>query len=152
MFRMGSMVLGVLLLVLAGGSALAGDVVVSDAYARITPTGSGGAFLVIHNHAGEADRLVAVGTPVARKAELHITEMEEGVMRMRHVDAVDVPAGETTALKPGGPHIMLFGVPGGLKAGDTIDITLSFERAGDVTVSAEIRALGTSHDMDGHSH
>lgn len=139
------------LFAMTGEGARAGDIVVSDAYARLSPSGSGGAFMLIRNK-GAADRLVSVTAPVADKAELHVTKMDDGVMRMQAVDAVDVPENGMTALEPGGTHIMLFGVPRGLKPGDAVDLTLRFENAGDVAVSAEIHSPGSTHQKEGHSH
>ncbi len=134
--------------------ARADEITVTGAYARLTPTGSGGAFMVIHNHASTADRLIAISTEVARKVELHETKMDEGVMRMRPVEAIELPAKGMAALRSGGPHVMLFGVPKEHEAGDSIDLTLHFERAGNMTVSVEIlppggapASMSPGHDM-----
>jgi hypothetical protein len=62
-----------------------------------------------------------------------------GMMSMKQVDAVPVPAGETVELKPGGYHVMLIGLTKDLSAGDTLDVTLTFEPGGTVDVSAEVR-------------
>ena len=138
-------------LILAASLARADEITVTGAFAQLTPSGSGGAFMMIHNHSTVPDRLVAVSTDLARKAELHVTKMDDGVMRMRPVEAIEVPAKGMTALQSGGPHVMLFGVQKGLKAGDSLDLTLRFERAGDMTVAVEIVPPGgapatMSHD------
>jgi len=62
-----------------------------------------------------------------------------GTMAMHPVDAVEVPAGKTVMLEPGGFHVMLFDLPKALKAGDTIPVTLTFEKAGEIKVDAEVR-------------
>ena len=127
----------------------AADLVVEQAFARITPSGSGGAFMTIHNRGG-ADRLVGVSSPSADRAEIHVTKMEDGVMKMRPVEAIEVAPGGMTALESGGPHVMLFGVPKGLKPGDSIEILLTFEQAGEVAVVAEVQPPGRGKEHAGH--
>ena len=84
MRKISSIFLAGLVFCLIGARATqAADIAVSDAFARLSPTGSGAAFMTLHNHDSEVDRLVAVTAPAARKAELHETRMDEGVMRMR---------------------------------------------------------------------
>ena len=85
------------------------------------------------------DRLFAVSSPVAKKAELHTMSMERGVMRMGPLAAMEIPAGQTVTLSPGGTHIMLLGLTRPLREGETFPLTLSFERAGprQVTVAIE---------------
>jgi copper(I)-binding protein len=64
-----------------------------------------------------------------------------GAMSMQEVDKVEIPAGEVVQLKPGGFHIMLMGMKKELKAGDTFDVTLTFEKAGTMKVTATVKAL-----------
>src|SRR6185369_1359316 len=93
-----------------------GSLKIVQPWARATVTPTGGAYLAIDNQ-GAADRLVKVETGIA-KAELHNHIMDGGVMKMRAVDAIPVPAGRT-ALSPGGYHIMLIGLKAPLKEGTT---------------------------------
>ncbi|MHB1218489.1 MAG: copper chaperone PCu(A)C [Alphaproteobacteria bacterium] len=117
----------------------AGAIEIHDAHARIMPGAKmGAAYLRITNASKETDRLVAVSTPVAGKAELHSVTDDNGVMKMRPVDGVAVKPGQTVELKPGGLHIMLTDVQGGLKPGDTVPLTLTFEKAGAKSVSASV--------------
>ena len=60
-------------------------------------------------------------------------------MKMRHVDAVEIPPGESVRLEPGGLHVMLMGVDPALEAGERISVTLVFERAGEVVLSVPVR-------------
>lgn len=112
---------------------------VSGAWARATPgkAETGAAYLTIQSLT--ADRLTAVATPVAKTAELHEMSMEGGVMKMRPITAIDIPAGQALALKPGGMHIMLEGLAQPLREGQSFPLTLSFEKAGprEVRVSVE---------------
>jgi copper(I)-binding protein len=120
---------------------------IRDVHARIMPGAKvGAAYLRIANAGKEADRLVAVSTPVAGKAALHSVTDDNGVMKMRPVDGIAVKPGQTVELKPGGLHIMLMDVQGGLKPGDTFPLTLTFEKAGPKSVSASVdKPAGHGH-------
>lgn len=124
-----------------------GAIEIQDVHARIMPGAKvGAAYLRIANAGKEADRLVAVSTPVAGKAELHSVTDDNGVMKMRPVDGIAVKPGQTVELKPGGLHIMLTDVQGGLKPGDTFPLTLTFEKAGAKSVSASVdKPAGHGH-------
>ncbi|PZF77847.1 hypothetical protein DK847_05315 [Aestuariivirga litoralis] len=127
------------ILALAPG-AHASSVMVMKAYARASATAgaeTGAAYVSLMLH-GDADRLVAVSTPAARMAGLHETRQVDGVMKMAHVDAIDIPAHGMLEMKPGGYHIMLMGLTRPLKEGDEIDLTLTFEKAGEVQVKAKV--------------
>jgi copper(I)-binding protein len=97
------------------------------------------AYMVLRSRGG-ADTLLAVATDVAEVVELHTVERDGDIMRMRPVQQIEVPAGGTTALEPGGFHVMLIGLRRDLQAGDTIRLTLTFANAGDVLVEAPVRA------------
>jgi copper(I)-binding protein len=125
-----------------------GAIDIGHPYARATvavqPTG--GAFLTLTNN-GADDRLLSASADVAKSVELHSMSMEGDVMRMRRLDAVDVPAGKTVELKPGASHIMLVGLKAPLKQGDKFPLTLKFEKAGEVTVTVNVEGAGAAHDM-----
>ncbi len=122
-------------------AAADGPLTVEDARARILlPSRPGAAWLTIRN-AGEADRLVGAESPAAERIELHTHIHEGGVMMMRKVESVEVPASGAAALEPGGDHLMLFGLKAGLKAGDRFPLTLWFEKAGRVDVEMRIAPL-----------
>ena len=121
----------------AGGGALA----VEDARARILlPSRPGAAWLTIRNSGG-ADQLVGAESPAAGRIEIHTHIHEGGVMMMRRVEAIDIPAGGEAALEPGGDHLMLFGLKPGLKTGGSFPLTLLFEKAGRVTVEMRVAPL-----------
>lgn len=135
------------------------SVQVQDPWARPTAQGQpvGGGFLRIVGGA-TADRLVSATAAVADRVELHTMRMDGDVMRMRQVEAIDVPAGQTVELKPGGLHLMFMGLKAPLQAGTTFPVTLRFEKAGEVqtTVSVEQRSQmkpAPGHSMGGsHKH
>ena len=87
---------------------------------------------------GAADRLLSARSPAADAAEIHSMTMDGNVMKMRQVDAIELPTGQTVELKPGGYHLMLMGLKVPLKAGDQIPLTLKFEKAGEVVVTVKV--------------
>ncbi len=134
---------------------------VTKAWARTSPSvaGSGAAYMTITNGTGTADALVkaSVPTSVAKGAELHettagdmgssttmgrtgstTTAMGSPTMSMHPVSKIEIPAGQTVMLKPGGYHVMLMDLAAPLAAGQTFDITLTFETAGEKTVTATV--------------
>ena len=131
--------------------AQSASIEVSAPWAR--PSVGGGkmsaAYLTIQNRASEPDRLVAAAAPVAEAVELHTVVKDGDVMRMRPVPAIEVAAGATQKLQPGGYHIMLIGLKAPLKAGDRFPLDLTFEKAGhrvvDVTVGSAAPAGHMRH-------
>jgi copper(I)-binding protein len=115
---------------------------VDDAWARPTVSGqtSGGAFLRITGGSA-GDRLLGATTGVAKVAELHTMEMDGNVMRMRALPAIDIPAGQTVELKPGGLHVMFVGLTRALQTGTSFPLTLRFEKAGEVQVDVHVRTM-----------
>jgi periplasmic copper chaperone A len=125
------------------GAALAQDLASPEA----TPagTGTGAVFMTIANDGTEADTLLAAESAVASAVEIHETRDEGGVMQMRQlVDGLQVPAGETVALEPGGYHIMLIGLTADLVVGETFPLTLEFAQGGSVDV--EVPVFATRQD------
>jgi copper(I)-binding protein len=145
-----------LLAVLLAGAAHA-QVEVKDAWVRgmVEAQTTTGAFMRITSKS--AARLVGARSPAAGMVEIHQTTMEGGVMRMRPVEAIELPAGKTVELKPGGYHVMLMQVPRALKEGETVPVTLVVEgkdgKRQTVEVKAPVKALATSkHDMGSKQH
>jgi copper(I)-binding protein len=111
----------------------------ADAAAHHMSSGTtSAAYFVLHNRGGEADRLVAARTEVAGVVELHRSAIEDGVMRMRQVEAIEVPASGQMRLEPGGYHLMLIGVKRELRNGDRFPITLEFELSGTQVLEVEV--------------
>lgn len=123
--------------------ARAGDLAVERPWTRATGQGATGAgFLSISNRGAAADRLLSASSPAARAMELHSMVRDGEVMRMRPVEAIDVPAGQTVTLRPGGLHFMLIGLSQPLREGETVPVVLRFERAGTVQVALSVQAAG----------
>lgn len=133
------------LLALAAAPALA-QVAVRDAWVRATVPGqkSTGAFLQITDAAG--GRIVEARSPVAGVVELHQMAMEGTTMRMRAVAAIDLPAGRTVELKPGGLHVMLMDLKQPLAAGDSVALTLVVEGKGARRETVEVKATVRAPD------
>lgn len=123
-------------------SAWAGEIVISEAYARSSGPNAkaGAAFLIIENTQATSDRLLNVGSDVAARTELHTHIMtNEGVMQMRQVEGgIEIPAGGLHSLERGGDHIMFMGLFDGFEQGDTVSVTLEFERAGRIEVTVPV--------------
>ena len=120
-------------------------------WARATvPAQTGSAvYLSIHNGGPGADRLLAISTPGAAKASIHMTSMRGGVMRMRPAGEQTIPAGGTLRMKPGGLHVMLTGLKAPLRAGQRLPLTLRFQRAGLVRTTVPIQVQESNA---GHHH
>jgi hypothetical protein len=123
-------------------------VTVSDIFARVT-TENGAVYMTIKNGGQSDDTLVGAKTDVAKTVELHETKMDENdVMRMQPVPNIPIPAGGSVTLQPGGLHVMLIGMQKELAPGDKISLTLTFEKAGPMTVEAEVREGTSMGQMD----
>lgn len=128
---------------LAGAVQAADLVRISEPWAKATVPGQkvGGVYMNIV--AGENLRLIEVKSPAAEVAEVHQMKMEQGMMRMRAVPFLDLPAGKTVKLEPGGYHVMLFDIKQSLVAGQRLKLELTVEDASRrkhrVVVEAEIR-------------
>jgi len=140
-----------LALLLAAGAVQAhdtkhGDLLIDHPWARPSAgqAKNGAAYLRIVNGGGQADKLLSASTPAAKRVELHTHEHTDGVMRMRQVKAIEVPAKGEVALKPGGLHVMLFDLEKPLHEGFGFPLTLTFEKAGKVEVTVQIEKPGPS--------
>lgn len=100
------------------------------------------AFFTLKNVGNEDDYLVGVESTVSETAEIHTTVMEDGMMKMRPLKEVKVPAGGSVEFKPMGNHVMLINLKKPLKAGDKVDIVLIFRKSGKVNVSAPVKSMG----------
>lgn len=165
--RLGGLLAATLLVasVVAGCGAGGASIKVSEPWARASSmmAAAGAAYMTIENTGSAADALIGAASPAAKTVEVHETVamdgempaatdgmggmespaasdgMGGGTMGMRPIDRLEIPAGGTVELKPGSYHIMLIGLNQELKPGDKIEITLTFEKAGEVKVTAEVR-------------
>lgn len=139
---------------LLAGPALAqdgktGPILIEHPWARAAATANSAAYLTLENTGTEADRLIGVATAAARSSELHSTSVDaQGVASMRPVQAIELPAGGQAQLAPGGLHIMLMGLTQPLEVGQHFPLSLTFEKAGLVTVEVAVEGRPTA----GHTH
>jgi len=124
-------------------TAIADGLIVTDAWVRppMGPDRPGAGYLTITNTFGADDALIGVSSPVATSVEMHETMADDsGMVGMAPLDRIDVKVGSVVKLEPGGYHLMLMGVAGMPPVGGTVQLTLTFQHAGDVVVQAEVRA------------
>jgi copper(I)-binding protein len=136
--------------------ANAADVSVDDPWVRGTVAGqmATGAFMAITAKEGAA--LISASTPVAGVVEIHTMKMEGGVMKMRPIPKLELPAGEAVHLKPGGYHVMLMDLKQPLKTGESVPITLKLEgkdkAVTTLDIKAEVRPLNAAVPTEGLQH
>lgn len=142
----------------AAGSALAhgydvGDLRIQHPHARPTIANmpASAAYFNVENKGKSADKLIGVSSPVAKSVEIHTMSMDNGVMKMREVGAIELKPGEKIMMQPGGGyHLMLMGLTRQLNPGDRFPMTLTFEKAGKKEVSVAVdRKPG---EGDEHQH
>jgi copper(I)-binding protein len=152
----------VLFLVMTGlaaqcGSASTGQgsgprITINDAYTPAAMAdGNGVIYLTLVNDGDSADTLLKVESQVASAAEMHETKIDENeVMQMSPLAKIEVPAGGSVSLEPGGKHIMLIKLRQALKPDEKISLTLTFEKTGPMTIEAEVREAGSvvEHNME----
>lgn len=144
-----------------------GPLSISEPWTRATPpkAQTAGGFVTIDNAGTMPDRLVGASSPIAGRVEIHEMRMDNGVMVMRPAsDGIEIPAGGSVTLAPGGFHIMFMQLKEGLKEGDTLPVVLSFEQAGDIEALFPVGSIGAAgpagapehgadmHGMPGHGH
>jgi periplasmic copper chaperone A len=127
-------------------------IAVEQPWARATPAGAmtGAVYMTLTNETKDADRLTAASSDVAAKAQIHEMAVVNGVMKMRQlVNGLAIPAGGSVTLKPGGYHVMLIGLKKQLVAGQTLPLTLTFAKAGNISITVPIQAIGATQSGKG---
>ena len=121
-----------------------GSLELTGLWTRATPpkAPSAGGYLTIVNAGKEPDRLIGVASPMAGRADFHEMAMKDGVMTMRPLAAIDIPAGATVVLQPDGLHIMFTEIKGDLVRGGAMPVTLTFAQGGSVEATLQILAIG----------
>jgi periplasmic copper chaperone A len=130
---------------LFASQALAGEIKVSNAWARATAPGQEVASVGLNIRSKKNASLIAVSSTLAESAEIHTMTMDDGIMRMRQLENLELTPNQDVILGPGGNHLMLFGLKHALKAGEQIPLTLTFkyadQRTEQIKISARIEAL-----------
>lgn len=130
-----------------------GALTISNAWTRATPPNApaGGGFLTIVNNGSDDDALISATAGFFAKAELHEMAVVDNVMTMREQeDGIRVPAGGRVEFRPGALHVMFMGLKGPLKQGDTVTVTLVFEKAGSIEVPFIVERIGARDLSEGH--
>ena len=127
--------------ILLSTQAFAGEVTIDEAWSRASAPGQENGFAGMVITSKKDARLIAVSTPAASSAEIHTMTMDNGVMKMRQLENLPLPALQAVKLGPGGDHLMLIGLLTPLKAGDNISLTLTVQFADKRTEKINVKAL-----------
>ena len=127
---------------------------VEEPWARESPptVTNGAAYMTLVNTGKEADRLVGASSDVSATVELHTHLMEEGMMTMRPLKAIEIDPEKPAVLKPGGLHIMLISLKKPLVAGQMFPLRLRFEKAGEIPVDVMVRKMGSAEMTENPHH
>ncbi|WP_192253120.1 copper chaperone PCu(A)C [Mesorhizobium silamurunense] len=130
----------------------AGDLEIGHPWSRATPPGAkvAGGYFTVTNKGSAPDRLLSISSDISDTAGVHEMGVKDGVMTMRPINGgLEIPAGGKIALKPGGFHVMFIGLKRQPKQGEKFPATLTFEKAGSVTVEFAVEGMGET-EMDDH--
>ena len=137
----------------------AGDLHIDHPWSKQVPPTSqvAAAFLNIMNHGDNGDELLSATSPIAGKTELHAHIHEGGMMKMREVEKIEVPAHGSQMLKPGGYHVMFFDLKDVPELGESFPLTLNFKQAGEFKVEVKVEEAtyipeGMKKEKMDHSH
>ena len=135
----------------------AGSLAVSGPWSRATPKGaqSGVGYMTIKNNGTTPDRLIGGAVDVADHFELHVTTVENGIVRMRELSEIEINPGQAIEFKPGGSHVMFVNLKHPLSKGEHINGTLVFERAGKIEIEYSVVGIGSQRapqDMEHMQH
>jgi copper(I)-binding protein len=122
-----------------------GELTVRHPWTRATPPGAtvAAGYMEIRNSGKELDRLLGAATPLAERVELHVQLREGDVLKMREAKDLEAPARQRLVLRPGGSHLMIVGLKKPFVKGESVPITLRFEKAGELQIELEVQALGS---------
>lgn len=143
------MLLSVLLLGACSPQNGGAEIVIDSPWVRETPPGRtvAAGYMNLRNEGGQARALLTAQSPAASRVEIHTMEQTDGMMRMRRIERLELPAGETVSLEPGGMHLMLFDIESAA-VGNHVPVTLTFEDGWQIETSFPVRRP----DMQGHKH
>ena len=139
----------------AGQVFTSGDLTITGAYTRamLPKAQVAGGYLVVENKGTAPDRLVGAATEAAKTVQIHQMKMEGEMMKMNQVEGgLEIPAGGSVELTPGGYHVMMMGVGTPFKQGECLQLMLKFEKAGDVPVVLNVGGTAADAAPEGHAH
>lgn len=142
------------LLSIVAGPVEAQSISVSDAWTRATAPSAANAagYVTLRNDGAAEDRLVGARSDAAERMEIHTMTMQDGVMRMRQLDGLPIAPGETVTLAPRGLHLMFIGLTSPFIEGESVSVTLEFERAEPVVLDLPVAAAGAAEPPTGEGH
>jgi copper(I)-binding protein len=125
---------------------------VVSAWARATPPGAdvAAAYLTVENRGDTDDALIGASTAAAGSVTIHETVEENGVAAMRPLERMTIPAGDTLEMQPGGAHLMLMDLSVPLDEGETVPLTLTFEKEGEITIDVAVAAIDAEEAPQHH--
>jgi hypothetical protein len=137
-------------------TSAANPIIIEQPWARATPGGArtGAAYMTLIDNGTSGDRLLGATTPLADKVQFHKETEDNGVSRMREVTTVNLEPGAKIIFKPGEMHMMIVGLKQPLAEGKTFQLTLQFEKAGNIDVTVPIEKIGAMQhdDMGSMTH
>ncbi len=138
-------ILSVLFLFAGNACADSSGVVVIDPYVRAIPPGLkvSAAYMTLQNNTDAEKKLVGVSSDSAKNAELHEHVHKDGMMQMREVESISIPANSSTMIEPGGYHIMLIGLTKAIKSGDLLNMELKFDDGKKQIIKIEVKKINT---------
>jgi len=124
-------------------SAHADTLRINDPYVREVPPGSPAtaAFMTLHNSGETPIKLISAGNSITEHTELHNHIDVDGVMQMRQVETIEIPAGDETTLAPGGLHLMLIGLQSPVSQGEDVALSLTFDNGETLELTAPVRPV-----------
>lgn len=145
--------LAVFLLSFTVTADMSNNLVIEKAFARsaIKDQRNSAVFMQIRNQGNDLE-LVKASSDAAKVVELHTHVNDQGVMRMRKVDKIDLPAGQTVELRPGGLHVMFIGLKRDLNIGESVDVNLEFSDGSQIQITAPVHKVMMKPGMKGHEN
>ncbi|MDH4127209.1 MAG: copper chaperone PCu(A)C [Spirochaetota bacterium] len=127
---------------------------VKDQWIRFSPPSikTTAGYLSIYNHGTVTDTLISAKSDIAEFVELHNMTFENGIMRMKKVDGIDIPVNSSVQLKPGGHHLMFINLKKEIKENDKVKIILTFKNTGTYITTAEVKKSNVPFHKHDHSH
>lgn len=131
------------LILLSSSISIADTLTISKSYVRETPphAKNSAAFMVISNNSNSDIKLISATSDISSRVELHNHINEDGLMKMRQVKEILIAANDSTALQPGGYHVMFIGLKEALKENNRVAIKLYFDNGDEVIVQAPIKKI-----------
>ena len=125
------------------GTSASETIIITEPYTRAVPPGqpNSAAFMLLENKTSTAHAIVNATSTVSKVVELHTHTHKDGMMQMRRIDKIDIPAQGSTVLQPGGLHIMLIGLHNDLSLDQKVSLTLEFEDGSKTTIEAPVRKI-----------